>query len=303
LSPFVGQLLSWLFEFLFRQLVELRPGSPFLQRLAERWQQKFGGGSPFRYWAIAGDRDALVSVDSLLTFSAEHRLVAPGDHASVIRPESPDAVSVQVVRNALRDEALPEDTRRAAQGTVTLASKQEADEFDVFVYYTTSNGGEVRQISEQLKQRGIRPWLTEDHVVPGRSWRERLLNDIDSINSVAVFIGKAGATYWQKDPQAQAIAEFSNRGRPVIPVHLKSSPESSELPESISDREPVDFRDPDSEPLERLIDGIRGNAPTRRAVLKITAIEVPPLSVVSVRPGPRFLPSSTPLFCCVRHQN
>lgn len=268
LFPGFDSLLSGLLEFVFKPLFDLRPGSQFLVGLEQKWQEKFGTLAPFQYWAIAGDKDTLVSVDSLLAFSSEHRLVVPGDHMSVIKPQSPGAVSVQVVRNALREQPIPELPRRAALGTIELEVKQEADEFDVFLYHASPDGTEIREISEQLKLRGIRPWLTEEHVTPGRSWKEALLGNIDRIKSVAVFMGKGGAAHWQKNERVDVIKEFADRQRPVIPVHLPGSPSDSELPESISDREPVDFRDPGSDPVERLIDGIQGKAPVRNDVPK-----------------------------------
>ncbi len=271
-----SSLLNNLFESLLEPLLEIRPGSPFLRVLGERWRQRFGDHAPFDYWAIAGDRDVSVSVDSLLTFSEEHRLVATGDHFSIIRPDSVDSPTVQILLSALRNQPLPDDPRRAAQGTITLAVKQELREFDVFLYSASRDGDEVRQISEQLKQSGIRPWLTEDHVIPGRSWTSALFQDIDRIRSVAVSIGKGGSAPWQKTEPANVIAEFSKRGLPVIPVQLQSSPENSEWPDTLSGREPVDFRDQGSAPLDRLIAGIQGHAPAKSAAPKVPSMKAVP---------------------------
>jgi hypothetical protein len=148
LTPLFGTLLKRIFDFLLRGFSDLRPGSPFLTDLAKGWQQKFADHAPFQYWTIAAESHAFVPVESsLLTFAAEHRLVAPGSHVSVIKPESPDAISLRIVRNALVAEAPPKDTVEAAKGTIALASKQEADEFDVFVYHSSADGSEALQIA------------------------------------------------------------------------------------------------------------------------------------------------------------
>lgn len=55
--------------------------------------------------------------------------------------------------------------------------------------------------------------------------------------------------------------EFINRDCPVIPVLLKDAPARPHLPLFLQNMTWVDFRKPESEPLNRLIWGITGEKP------------------------------------------
>ena len=201
-------------KFSFEPVFKLMPGSAFLADLNQRWKDAFNSGAPFQYWAIAADEDQLVSVESLTTFPANSRLVVPGDHFTISRPESPDALVVQIVLGTLSNRKVPEKPQRAAEGTIALQTKLESGDFDVFLAFDAPDRVAVRAISEKLKQRGIRPWLDEDRIKPGMEWESRLMEDFDRIRSVAVFLGKSGPTRFRSKEQTALLDEFVNRNLP-----------------------------------------------------------------------------------------
>jgi hypothetical protein len=126
--------------------------------------------------------------------------------------------------------------------------------FDILLFYNDEDRNEVKQIAEQLKERQIQPWLIGE-VPPGTSWQRLLTEQIDKINSVAVFIGKNGGP-WQKGEIESFIWEFIEQERPVIPVILPSVLQEPQLPIYLRRRTRVDFRQQDPEPITQLIKGI-----------------------------------------------
>src|SRR5205807_285925 len=59
------------------------------------------------------------------------------------------------------------DLERAAS---TLRGKRMTNDFDVFLCYHGADRAAVKRIGEQLKERGILPWLDEWNLIPGRLW-------------------------------------------------------------------------------------------------------------------------------------
>jgi len=127
--------------------------------------------------------------------------------------------------------------------------------FDVFLCYNDEDRNEVKQIAEQLKERQIQGWLDIWQAPPGTSWQRLLTEQIDKINSVAVFIGRNGGP-WQKEEIESFIWEFIEIGRPVIPVILPTIQQEPNLPIYLKRKVLVDFRQQDLDPITQLIEGI-----------------------------------------------
>ena len=135
----------------------------------------------------------------------------------------------------------------------------EAHKFDVFLCHNSQDKSEVIEIARQLKQRGLNPWLDVWELPPGRSWQELLEEQIEQIQSAAVFVGSSGLGPWQQREMRAFLSEFVNRGCPVIPVLLESAPKKPVLPIFLRAMTWVDFKStyyPD--PMEQLIWGITG---------------------------------------------
>jgi pimeloyl-ACP methyl ester carboxylesterase len=267
-SPNAGMRLPRLFRIpwlshIASPLDELSPGSPLLQELDQRWNQKFGLKTPFEYWSIAADRDAFVSAVSLSAVPLEHRLVVSADHLSLIRPETPQAGGFRVVTEALMYRDVPASAKKAAQGSVAVEEKREAGISDVFLHCNHVDTEVVLEVAQQLRAAGFEPWLVVEKATTGKPWNESLMRDIDKMKAVAICIGKEGPG-WRDREQAAVAGEFARRGCSVIPVYLTSSPRNAgDVIEDLNVYPVVDFRQPGTEPLEHLIEGISGHRPTK----------------------------------------
>jgi hypothetical protein len=135
-----------------------------------------------------------------------------------------------------------------------------AEIFDVFLCHNSVDKPAVREIAQKLVAAGIKPWLDEGQIRPGTSWQTALGEQIESIQSAAVFIGNGGFGPWQDQESQSFLNRFVNRKCAVIPVVLDSVKAKPELPWPLENVHRVDFRT-DSYPLQRLIWGITGKKP------------------------------------------
>jgi hypothetical protein len=142
-----------------------------------------------------------------------------------------------------------------------LYRKRLQNEFDVFLCYNTENKREVKSIYQQLKRRGILPWLDDEELRPGTAWQTKIQQDIESIRSCAVIVGPPGIGPWQQREVEAALQLFVKRNLPVIPVILPSCTSVPELPLFLRSFECVDYRSLDPDPLEQLVWGISGQRP------------------------------------------
>ncbi len=134
-------------------------------------------------------------------------------------------------------------------------------EFDVFLCYNSQDKPEVEAIANQLKQKGLKPWLDEQELRPGFSWQESVEDEIKKIKSAAVFVGGHGLGHSQEREIRALISQFIDRKCPVIPIFLASAPEEFEFPPLLKDLKGVDFRHPKSNLIDQLIFGINGTRP------------------------------------------
>jgi hypothetical protein len=138
----------------------------------------------------------------------------------------------------------------------------EPKEFDVFLCHNSKDKPEVREIAQQLQQKGIKPWLDEWELRPGLLWQPELERQIENIKAAAVFIGDSGLGPWQKTEINAFLRQFLERGCPVIPVLLMNAPKKPELPLFLEGHTWVNFRDSQSNLMEKLIWGITGIKPS-----------------------------------------
>jgi DNA polymerase III delta prime subunit len=148
-----------------------------------------------------------------------------------------------------------------------------AEIFDVFLCHNSADKPAVREIALELSKEGVKPWLDEEQIRPGTSWQTKLGEQIESINSAAVFVGDAGLGPWQNQESQALLNQFVKRGCPVIPVVLPSAKTAPDLPWMFANLHCVDFRT-DSQPLKRLIWGISGQKPAELA--KVSVSNKPP---------------------------
>jgi hypothetical protein len=130
--------------------------------------------------------------------------------------------------------------------------------FDVFLCHNTGDKPVVKKIGEELKERGLRPWLDEWELRPGLPWQDLVEEQIEDIKSAAVFVGESGLGPWQEMEIRSILSEFVRRKCPVIPVILSDAPQKPRLPLFLREMGWVDFRKNDPDPMRQLIWGITG---------------------------------------------
>ena len=88
--------------------------------------------------------------------------------------------------------------RDRATAESIIQGKHMTQDFDVFLCHNSEDKPDVKTLGEDLKQRGILPWLDEWELPPGRPWQRELEAQISQIKSVAIFVGQSGLGPWQQ---------------------------------------------------------------------------------------------------------
>ena len=134
--------------------------------------------------------------------------------------------------------------------------------FDVFVSHNSKDKPMVRQLGTALKDRGLRVWLDEWELVPGRPWQEAVEEIIRTTNSAAVVVGSDGLGPWEEPEMRACLDQFVRRRLPVIPVLLPDAPSKPVLPLFLQNFVWVDLRGGmTDEGLDRMEWGITGIRP------------------------------------------
>ncbi|MEB3192138.1 MAG: toll/interleukin-1 receptor domain-containing protein [Snowella sp.] len=131
------------------------------------------------------------------------------------------------------------------------------NKFHVFLCHNSNDKPSVRIISSELKQKQVIPWLDEEQLSPGRPWQLELEEQIGSIGSAAVFVGKNGLGPWQENEIRVFLSEFFNRGCPVIPVILPDAPSVPKLPIFLKQMTWVDLRKDFHGGISRLANAVK----------------------------------------------
>jgi tetratricopeptide (TPR) repeat protein len=143
--------------------------------------------------------------------------------------------------------------------------------FDVFLSHNSQNKPAVRRIAEALKDRGLKVWLDEWELIPGRRWIPALEKAIQTTKTAAVLVGENGLGPWEQPEYESSLSEFVDRGLPVIPVLLPGAPDKPKLPLFLRGFGWVDLRGGITEEgLDRLEWGITGKRPTDKDAIRET---------------------------------
>ncbi len=122
----------------------------------------------------------------------------------------------------------------------------------------------MRQIGEALRDRGLKVWLDEWELVPGRPWQEAVEEILATVRSSAVLVGQDGLGPWENPEMRVCLTQMVGRKLPVIPVLLPGCPQAPKIPLFLGDVTWVDLRDGITEDgLDRLEWGITNQKPNR----------------------------------------
>jgi hypothetical protein len=180
----------------------------------------------------------------------EHDIdVRPQDTAT---PPSTDAAVSEMRRSATHQ-------RDRDVAATRLKGKIETGDHDVFLCYSSPDRNRVVAVAEQLKERGILPWLDVWDLRPGTRWQGELASRLSSVRSVAVFVGPGRTRPWQEIELEAALSQFGRRRVPIIPVVLDGVRGNPRLPPFLKLWQSVDLRKPDPDPIDRLVWGITGD--------------------------------------------
>ncbi len=93
--------------------------------------------------------------------------------------------------------------------------------FDVFLAHNSEDKADVRTIATKLREQGLKPWLDEEQIRPGKSFQDEIQKAIPQIKAAAVIIGTIGLGKWQVQELRSLMSQFVKRDIPVIPVLLE----------------------------------------------------------------------------------
>lgn len=174
--------------------------------------------------------------------------------------KTPQKIAVLESVQKILDE-LSVASRGAADICDVWCRTNQEDPFDVFLCHNSKEKHAVRQINALLQKRKVATWLDEEQLPPGRAWQDLLEQQIQSIKSVAVFVGESGIGPWQNVEIRAFLGEFVARQCPVIPVILRECEAVPQLPLFMRQFTWVDFRRTSPDPLRQLMWGITGVRP------------------------------------------
>jgi TIR domain/CHAT domain len=152
--------------------------------------------------------------------------------------------------------------RRTRDLKIALQRKRDAGQFDTFMCHNVADKLIVKEIGLRLRDEGLLPWLDEWELRPGMPWQRLLEEQMGSIRSAVVFVGRDGIGPWQRQELDGFLREFARRQCPVIPVMLPGAPLEPRLPRFLEGMTWVDFRLTAPDPMARLVWGITGHAPS-----------------------------------------
>lgn len=132
--------------------------------------------------------------------------------------------------------------------------------FDVFLCHNVHDKPQVREMNEHLKRAGLRTWLDEEQLLPGRPWQIEIEKRIGDVRTAIVFVGDSGIGPWQDVEMRALLSEFAQRGAPVIPVILPGTSSVPELPMFLRGMTWLDLRSNKTAGVVKMIDAIRSDA-------------------------------------------
>jgi len=149
--------------------------------------------------------------------------------------------------------------------------------YDVFLSHRSPDKPMVERLAEKLVEEAqLSPFLDRWHLIPGEPWQESLEQALNRSRCVAVFVGPSGVNSWENEEMRAALSRrVQENSFRVIPVLLPGADQEAKdkLPSFLLRFTWVDFSAGIDDPVafSRLVAGIRGQAPGRSGVQKLSA--------------------------------
>jgi hypothetical protein len=157
-----------------------------------------------------------------------------------------------------------------------------SQKFDIFLSHNSKDKGTVRSLARALESQGIRVWLDEEQLIPGKPWQEALEKVLQDVNSAAILIGNDGLGPWETPEMRVCLLEFVSRELPVIPILLPGAPEKPDIPAFLKLFTWVDLREGLTEVgITRIKSGVLGVAPVAMLTLPSMAGNVTATTISS----------------------
>ncbi len=164
----------------------------------------------------------------------------------------------------------------------------DAPAYDVFLSHSHDDAVIVEQLARLLRDKGLKVWLDQWVLVPGRPWRKGMADGLDESASCAVCVGNKAPKGWFDEEIGRALnrqTRYPDYG--VIPVILPGG-DSSLVDQFLDLRTWVVFKDAidDADSLHRLISGIKNLPPGPGT--DIPRVTLAPLFTVPLPENPFF---------------
>jgi GTPase SAR1 family protein len=140
--------------------------------------------------------------------------------------------------------------------TAALRGREDVAEYDVFLSYNWRDQERVRALAEDLRERGLRPWMDERQLRPGLLFPQGLDDIIARVPAAALIIG-AQLGDWQKREIYAFIQQSVERGCAIVPVLLRDA-NTADLSPLLQGLTWVNLAVKEPNPIDQLVWGITG---------------------------------------------
>jgi hypothetical protein len=188
---------------------------------------------------------------------------SPDKAAAVTKQELHDSILLGI---GLLPESWQESSnvsRSAADRLERIKGKVKCGGFDVFLAHNSQDKELVLRLGQQLRNRGVYPWIDVEQIPPGRWFQDVIQSAVRSVKTAAIVIGSAGIGRWQVLELRAFVSRCVEKGIPLIPVLL---PGVTAIPDDLGflrELNLVKFANEitEEEGISRLVWGITGEKP------------------------------------------
>lgn len=161
--------------------------------------------------------------------------------------------------------------------------------YDVFLSHGSADKPEVRVLARKLRDEGVKVFLDEWYLVPGRDWLPALDDALARSRTCVVFVGARAPGPWASQEMYVALDRAARDPEfAVIPVLLPGAAVPNPLPPFLFQKTWVKFSQglEDADAFHRLLCGIRGVPPEADEIREVSGENRPARPYRSMAPPP-----------------